>query len=58
MEVHLAAKSIVITDTTGKEILQFSGNETARSVAQLPKGLYFISIITENRHLTGKFIKL
>lgn len=58
MEAHLTAKSIVITDTTGKEILQFSGNETARSVAQLPKGLYFISIITENRHLTSKFIKL
>ena len=58
MEAHLTAKSIVITDTTGKEILKFSGNETARSVAQLPKGLYFISIITENRHLTGKFIKL
>ena len=58
MEAHLTAKSIVITDTTGKEILKFSGNETSRSVAQLPKGLYFISIITENRHLTSKFIKL
>ncbi len=58
MEAHLTVKKIIITDTTGKEILNFYGNETSRNVAQLPKGLYFVSIITENTHFTSKFIKL
>ena len=50
-------KSLTVIDVTGRTIIYSETNNVSLNVTNLPKGLYLLSIKTENGALTKKFIK-
>lgn len=49
--------SITITDITGQTLPTIIANTNQVEVSNLPSGIYFINIYTENRIISKKFIK-
>lgn len=53
----LAIDKIDIIDITGKKIKSIKKNITTINVADLPSGIYFIKLFTEEKIITKKFVK-
>ena len=47
----------IITDITGKKILEVNGKSNSIDVEKLQSGIYFIQVFTEERKYESKFIR-
>jgi Secretion system C-terminal sorting domain/Right handed beta helix region len=57
IETDLGIIEIIIVDLTGKTIKSIKQNTNVLNVAELPSGIYFIKLITDEKTITKKIIK-
>jgi PKD repeat protein len=57
IKTELEINEINIIEITGKVIKTIKQNTTSLNVADLPSGIYFIKLITNNNTITKKFVK-
>lgn len=57
IDTELKISDIYIIDITGKMIMKTKQNSNIVNVANLPNGVFFIKIITDEKIITQKFIK-
>jgi len=50
-------EKVVITDLTGKKVIEQTNNLTRIDVSHLPKGMYLLQITSEGKKSISKFIK-
>jgi hypothetical protein len=57
INTELNINEISVIDITGKIIMETKNNTNTIRVADLPSGVYFIKLVTDERLITKKFIK-